>query len=173
MNTLAKRAKRIHITTALLLSSAFTSAWAWDAGRMTGGGSIICPAPIYRVTFGYELHCGPEKGDISQPNNLEVNFSSGEHFHLEKLTKAECSGPNATTPDAPFNTLDGEGYGRLNGEAAATIKFKLVDNGEPGAGVDVASFKIINAEGKVVLDCGPRYLEGGNNQAHRATGNKP
>jgi hypothetical protein len=173
MNTQCKRARGTRLATALLLASACTSAWAWDAGRMTGGGSIMCPAPIYRVTFGYELHCELEKGAISQPNNLEVNFSSGEHFHLERLTKAVCSGPNATKPDAPFNTLNGEGYGRLNGEEAATIKFTLVDNAEPGAGADTASFKIIDAAGKVVLDCGPRYLEGGNNQAHRATGNKP
>src|SRR4051812_36333138 len=48
------RGKRSRILTALLLSSAAASVFAWEAGRMTGGGSIICPAPVYRVTFGYE-----------------------------------------------------------------------------------------------------------------------
>lgn len=165
----ARPGKRARIMAALLMTTAFTSAWAWDAGRMTGGGSIMCPAPAYRVTFGYELHCQLEQGPISGPNNLEVNFSTGEHFHLTTLTKAVCSGPDASTPNAPFNTLTGAGTGTLNGEAA-TIKFVLVDNGEPGSR-DTASFTIYQ-DGEKVLQCGPRYLEGGNNQAHRATGNK-
>lgn len=171
MNRVSISGCRPRLLVALLLSCAATSAWAWEAGRMTGGGSIICPAPVYRVTFGYELHCQLEKGEISTPNNLEVNFSSGEHFHLTTLTEAVCSGPNATTPNAPFNTMIGEGIGTLNGEAAR-IEFKLIDNAEPGVGADVASFTIYTSKGKE-LDCGPRVLEGGNNQAHRATGNKP
>lgn len=171
MSTSFMSSRRARLLTALLLSSAVTSAWAWEAGRMTGGGSIICPAPAYRVTFGYELHCQLEQGAISTPNNLEVNFSTGDHFHLTALTEAVCSGPNATTPDAPFNTITGEGTGTLNGQAA-TISFTLVDNAEPGAGADTARFVITTSSG-TALSCGPRYLEGGNNQAHRATGSKP
>jgi hypothetical protein len=68
--------------------------------------------------------------------------------------------------------MTGEGSGTFNGHAA-TISFKLVDNGEPGAGGDLATFRIRTATGQLVLDCGPRLLEGGNNQAHRATGSKP
>jgi hypothetical protein len=168
--SMSKPGKGSRILAALLMSSAFTAAWAWEAGRMTGGGSIICPGPAYRVTFGFELHCQLERGAISGPNNLEVNFSTGEHFHLTTLTKAVCTGPDATTPNAPFNTLTGEGTGTLNGEAA-TIKFVLVDNGEPGSR-DTASFTIWQG-GEKVLDCGACNLEGGNIQAHRATGNKP
>jgi hypothetical protein len=152
----------------VLLATVLTPAWAWDAGRMTGGGSIICPAPVYRVTFGYELHCQPEHGSIPGPNNLEINFSGGEHFHLTTLTKAVCSGPDTTTPNAPFDTLTGEGTGTLNGQAA-TIKFVLVDNAEPGRNYDTAKFVITTTSG-TALNCGPRTLEGGNNQAHRATG---
>ena len=159
---------KARVSAAVLLAAVATSAWAWDAGRMTGGGSIICPAPVYRVTFGYELHCQPEHGDIPGPNNLEVNFSSGEHFHLTTLTQAVCSGPNATTPDAPFNTMTGEGMGTLNGQAA-TIKFVLVDNAEPGRHYDTAKFVITTTSG-TALSCGPLPLDGGNNQAHRATG---
>jgi hypothetical protein len=168
MSKLTLSSRKVRVSAAVLLATVVTSAWAWDAGRMTGGGSIICPAPVYRVTFGYELHCQPEHGDIAGPNNLEVNFSSGEHFHLTTLTKAVCSGPDATTPNAPFNTLSGEGTGTLNGEAA-TIKFELVDNAEPGRNVDTAKFVITTTSG-VALSCGPRLLDGGNNQAHRATG---
>lgn len=158
------------ITTAVLLSAALNPAWAWDAGRMTGGGSIYCPAPIYRLTFGYELHCELENGPISLPNNLEVNFASGEHFHLSSLDSAVCSGPATSRPNAPFTTLDGSGTGTLNGEPA-TIVFQLVDNAEPGAGQDTARFSITS--GGTTYSCGPLLLEGGNNQAHRATGNKP
>lgn len=168
--SISKTGKPGRILAALLMASAVTSAWAWQAGRMTGGGSIICPSPAYRVTFGFELHCQLDDGTISAPNNLEVNFSTGEHFHLTNLTSAKCSPPSASTPNAPFSTLTGEGTGTLNGQAA-TISFVLVDNGEPGSR-DTASFTIYR-NGQKVLDCGTCNLEGGNIQAHRATGNKP
>ena len=113
-----------------------------------GGGSIICPGSSYRYTFGYELHCAREGQPISGPNNLEVNFNTGEHFHLTSLTRGFCTGPDASTPNAPFNTF----YGT-------------------GAGVDIAAFTIQTAAGNL-LQCS-NTLEGGNNQAHRATGNKP
>jgi hypothetical protein len=167
MSKLSLSSRKARASIAVLLATVAASASAWDAGRMTGGGSIICPAPAYRVTFGYELHCQPEKGDIPGPNNLEVNFSTGEHFHLTTLTKAVCSGPDATTP---FNTLTGAGSGTLNGEAAM-IKFVLVDNGEPGT-QDTAKFVITTDSWEKALYCA-RTLEGGNNQAHAATGNKP
>jgi hypothetical protein len=137
---------------------------------MTGGGSIICPAPAYRVTFGYELHCQLDNDKVSEPNNLEVNFSTGDHFHLTSLTESVCSGPDTTRPDAPFTTMTGEGTGTLNGQAA-TISFTLVDNAEPSAGRDTALFRI-STTGGTALSCGPLTLEGGNNQAHRATGSK-
>jgi hypothetical protein len=175
MSKLTLSSRKARVSAAVLLATVVTSAWAWEAGRMTGGGSIICPAPVYRVTFGYELHCQLENGDISGPNNLEVNFSSGDHFHLGTLTEAVCSGPDTTTPNAPFNTLTGAGTGTLNGQAA-TIRFVLEDNAEPGMNADRAKFVITTTSGtgtRTVLDCGPRLLEGGNNQAHRATGSKP
>lgn len=170
MSTLSLSSRPARAAAAVLLSATAVSAWAWEAGRMTGGGSIICPHPVYRVTFGYELHCQPEHGGISSPNNLEVNFSNGDHFHLGTLTEAVCSGAPATTPNAPFSILSGEGTGTLNGQAA-TIKFVLVDNAEPGKGYDTAKFIISTASG-TVLSCGPNPLEGGNNQAHPSTGSK-
>lgn len=171
MSTFFLSRTKARVSAAVLLATVLTPAWAWDAGRMTGGGAIICPAPVYRVTFGYELHCQPEHGAIAGPNNLEVNFSSGEHFHLTTLTKAVCSGPDTTTPNAPFNTMTGEGIGTLNGQAA-TIKFVLVDNAEPGRYADTAKFVITTTSG-TALNCGPRILDGGNNQAHRETGRRP
>jgi len=99
-----------------------------------------------------------------------VNFNTGEHFHLTSLSRGFCTGPDASTPNAPFNTYYGTGTGTLNGQPAQ-IWFNLLDRGEPGAGVDIAAFTIQTAAGNL-LQCS-NTLEGGNNQAHRATGNKP
>ena len=140
-----------NVLSALFLTCAAASAFAadscctyGDAGRMTGGGSIICTGPAYRYTFGYEVHCARE----GQP----------------------ISGPDANKPNAPFDTFYGAGSGTFNC-APAWIWFNLLDKGEPGAGVDIAAFAIQTASGEV-LRCS-NTLEGGNNQVHRATGNKP
>lgn len=169
--------KPTNALSALFLCCAAASAFAaepcctyGDAGRMTGGGSIICTGPAYRYTFGYEVHCAREGQPISGPNNLEVNLSTGEHFHMTSMTRGFCTGPDTTRPNAPFNTFYGTGTGTFNG-APAWIWFNLLDNGEPGAGVDIAAFAIQTSSGEV-LRCS-NTLEGGNNQAHRATGNKP
>lgn len=152
-----------------LLTGSMASAWGWELGRFTGGGSIYCPAPIYRVTFGYQLHCQPDGATtVPTPNNLEINFSGGDNFHLTLLGEAQCSGPGTSRPTAPFNTIRGIGDGRFNGQPAL-VEFTLIDAAEPGAGQDSASFKITQGS-TVVLNC-TQYLEGGNNQAHRATGN--
>jgi hypothetical protein len=69
--------KQSRVLAALFLSctavSAFASSTTTEAGRMTGGGSIICQGPAYRITFGYELHCQSPGQPISGPNNLELN----------------------------------------------------------------------------------------------------
>jgi len=155
--------------TVAALSAVVSSTWAWTPGRFTGGGSIYCPAPIYRVTFGYELHCQPEGGAVPIPNNLEINFSGGDNFHLTSLTEASCSGPGTTRPSAPINTITGFGDGTFNGDAAR-VDFILADLAEPGIGQDTARF-VITQGGTTVLNCS-QYLEGGNNQAHKATGSK-
>ena len=169
------RGKHSWVLAGLILSCTAASAFAAaacctsEAGRMTGGGSIICKGAAYRITFGYELHCKRPGQSISAPNNLEVNLSTGQHFHLTSLNTAYCVGPDASTPDAPFNTFYGTGTGRLNG-APASIWFRFIDNAEPGAGVDIAGFSIDTAAGNL-LECS-NTLEGGNNQAHRVTGHK-
>ena len=155
--------------TVAVLSGTMMSAWGWELGRFTGGGSIYCPAPIYRVTFGYQLHCQPDGATtVPTPNNLQINFSGGENFHLTFLGEAACTGPGTARPSTNFNTITGIGDGRFNGEPAM-VEFTLIDAAEPGIGQDSASFRITQGA-TVVLDCS-QYLEGGNNQAHRATGN--
>lgn len=157
----------------LLASSLIPMALAHELeGRMTGGGSIFCDG--VQVTHGFELHCDNNDGTIPEPNNLEVNFSGGNNFHLVALTQVDCidTGLNEAPPTAGFDTMTGFGVGTFNNEPGAEITFTLTDDGEPGGGVDTASF-LITADGSTVLSCTDEFLEqGGNHQAHRVTGNK-
>jgi len=153
---------------------------AHKLGRMTGGGSILCEDAVTRTEFqvhhGFELHCKPEGKPVPLPNNLEVNWGVGENFHLTTLLTAVCTdepGIEESPPEAGFDTMVGSGTGTFNNEPGATIVFTFTDAGEPGAGVDTASFLIRDASETVVLDCAETVLEqGGNHQAHKATGNQ-
>ena len=131
-------------------------------GRMTGGGSVFTTGRM-RVTHGFELHC--DVNDV--PNSLEVNWE-GSRFHLESLTFAECSDDPAIKPARPtasFDTYQGIGSGRYNGEEGATIEFTFTDAGEPGKR-DRATMVIKDAAGNVVLEVS-NVLTFGNHQAHR------
>lgn len=152
-------------------------------GRMTGGGAIQCPS-VGQVTHGFELHCDRNSDGIPGPNNLEINWGVGDRFHLTELTSVDCkddpdidSPPPGGTAAAGFDTLVGRGtgIGRFNSiPEQFTIYFKITDAGEPGAGVDALFFRIQQAStGNLLLECPLAVLEqGGNHQAHRATGNK-
>ena len=52
-----KRIPGIAAASALLSTALMTTALAHVAGRMTGGGSIVCSNGGFRVTHGFELHC--------------------------------------------------------------------------------------------------------------------
>jgi hypothetical protein len=138
-------------------------------GRMTGGGSIQC-GDFGKVTHGFELHCiFPEGSAADVPNNLEINWGGGNNFHLTILQTAVCTDQgDEGNPEAGFNTMVATGTGLLNGAAGATIEFTLIDNGEPGAGADIARYLIRDASNTVVLNCPLTVLdEGGNHQAHK------
>ncbi|MEJ2543142.1 MAG: hypothetical protein P8Y99_03660 [Calditrichaceae bacterium] len=136
-----------------------------ECGRMTGGGSVFNDDDFdhqVRVTRGFEIHC-----DLSEPNNLQVNWPGGNKFHLTELKTAICTdepGYEPFPPDAPFDTFVGTGIGRLNKQDGATISFRFEDHGEPGKD-DVAEIEIKDPDGIVV-----RYVKGhmhnGNIQAH-------
>jgi hypothetical protein len=100
-------------------------------GRMTGGGSVFFgDDPRIRVTRGFELHC-----DQTLPNNLQVNWKGGNKFHLTGLTFTKCTeNPDIHQfpPEAPFDTFEGRGVGRLNKVDGALIHFIFADHGEPG-----------------------------------------
>jgi hypothetical protein len=166
------------IRTSALIAAFFVLALAAPAsahlpGRMTGGGSIQC-GDVGTVTHGFELHCIADNGVVIEPNNLEINWDTGDNFHLTTLDTAVCSDSplfDEGQPPAGFNTMEGSGTGTFNNVPGATIQFILIDNGEPGAGADLARYFITDASGTVVLDCPLTVLEqGGNHQAHKLNG---
>lgn len=139
-------------------------------GRMTGGGSVFNDDNIAnpRVTHGFELRC-----DASQPNNLQVNWD-GNRFHLETLTSALCTDDGSLTPRPPvphFDTYNGTGTGRYNGESGYLVSWIFTDDGEPGKGDaptgdgDSAYINITDSYGNVVLLV-DGHLNSGNHQAH-------
>lgn len=72
-------------------------------------------------------------------------------------------------PPAGFDTIVGQGAGRLNGEPA-TASFRFTDRGEPGRN-DLATITITDGDGDVVLSVTNLTAgDGGNHQAHRLTG---
>jgi hypothetical protein len=146
-------------------------------GRMTGGGVIVGDMIINRTTtivvrlnFGFELHCDASKA----PNNLQINWrpSSGGPsyiFHLESMSSALCfeTPANQDVPPAPFDTHVGSGTGRFKVGSSpwqpATIRWRFVDAGEPGAGTDELS--IIIVVGSTTYSISGK-ITGGNIQAH-------
>ncbi len=133
-------------------------------GRMTGGGNITTTDGV-KVTHGFNLPC-----DASEDSgNLQINWDSGNRFHLEDLVSAACVDDPAVSPHppaAPFDTHRGSGTGRFNGEPGATATWIMVDAGEPGTN-DLWSLVIVDANGNTVLSFANKKLErGGNHQAH-------
>lgn len=131
-----------------------------DKRRMTGGGKIGTTG----VTHGFVLHCALSR----TPNNLEVNWGSGNKFHLASLASASCTEgtpPNEGQPVAGFNTYVGSGTGSFNGAPGATANWTFTDHGEPGTGKDTAEIHIKDNTNTSVLDV-TGTLSGGNQQAH-------
>ena len=145
-------------------------------GRMTGGGSIFTDIsdsgvpPGTRITHGFELHCDYNR----KPNNLEINIHgiTSSRFHLEQLTFALCTDDPTITPNppaAPFDTYEGQGTGRYNGQPGATAEWIFTDAGEPGTSDRIKRLIIRDANGTTVLlipEDG-HTLTFGNHQAHK------
>ncbi len=134
-------------------------------GKMTGGGSITDTSgtPNTKVTHGFELYCDVNKG----PNNLQINWGTGNKFHLDSLTSAVCVNDPAISPNPPaagFNTYVGTGSGSYNGVAGATAQWTFTDAGEPGTS-DHAKMIITDSGGNIVLAISGN-LQHGNQQAH-------
>jgi len=99
-------------------------------GRMTGGGGQIRIDDV-RITRGLTIHC-----DITLSNNIEINWTGGNKWHINKpINWAICiDNPEIeqAPPPAPFDTFIGEADGELNGEDGSVLRFTFVDAGEPG-----------------------------------------
>jgi hypothetical protein len=147
-----------------------------EVGRMTGGGFIVGDMTIdgttekVRLNFGFELHCDASKA----PNNLQINWrplSGGPTyiFHLESMGSASCfeTPADQDAPPAPFDTHVGSGTGRFKvGNSPwqpATIEWRFVDAGEPGAGTD--ELWIVIVVGSTTYSISGK-ITGGNIQAH-------
>jgi hypothetical protein len=135
-------------------------------GRFTGGGRQNRLSDGLKITRGLTIHC-----DLLLSNNLEINWPTGNKFHMEEhLETVACTDdPNIIQqpPPAPLDTLIGVGIGRYNNKPGYTIEFTLVDAGEPG-GNDQMAIKIFQTANpsNVVLDVPLQQLTNGNLQAH-------
>jgi len=154
----------ISLTLAAFALSPTARAQLSSTSEMAGGGSVF--QGTVRITHGFEVHCGSAIND----NNLDINWGPDKkrhHFQLDPvLISADCFyDPNISPnpPPALFNTIIGDGTGKLDGKSGATIHFKFTDAGEPG-GTDTA-FLITDAFGTVVLSVPDTVLTYGNHQA--------
>ncbi len=150
--------------------------------RMTGGGHVLGMSlgEVVKVTHGFALHCRT----ATEPQRLQINWSGGNSFHLTKLISSSCtesSRIDQENPDAPIDTYNGQGTGRLNfggGQTdTGTATWRFVDGGEPGGGNDRIRLTIVDSAGKTVVSVvtssgDSKPLTSGNHQAHRGTGSK-
>ncbi len=102
-------------------------------GRFTGGGQLESagsggPHDGFNFSTGLELHCNPD--DPRQNISLTFESCTGVQytFHLEDVTAASCSFTgDPTPPDAPINTINITGPGRLTpGDIPATLTAPLL-----------------------------------------------
>jgi hypothetical protein len=168
--------KKIVLASAVVLLTAATLLFAHLPGRVTGGPSVINDDGTL-VTSGFTLHCQPESANAAGspvifPNNLEVNWGPGNHWHMTDLHTAICS-RDGVSPAPPPNTADGPdvitltGLGRCNGVEGVFGEFTFVDHGEPGIGVDMASYAIDSSGACPGVNTGSlRLLSDGNIQFH-------
>ena len=174
---------------ALIVALAALPAIGFRKGRFTGGGRVNISDTLF-ATHGFELYCitlgGGGTLDLG-PNNLQVNWNTGEHWHLEDLTKGGCADErwDPRPPRAPIDAYYGAGFGRLNGVSGAFACWRLTDDGEPGTN-DLFSFRVWapgeepnpdsaagdpaecpSPDAEPVLQFTGLRLERGNHQAHR------
>ena len=122
--------------------------------RITGGGWRVSGTngESVRSSHGLTLHC-----DITLSNNLQINWTGGQRWHIDKLVDAAfCEDDPAFTPeppDAPADTYIGLDVGKLNNDTSdgSVACFIFEDHGEGGNdpdgfddGLDQALIRIWN-----------------------------
>lgn len=127
---------------------------------MDGGGCLTTDEQ--RITHGFDLHCDAD----DPPNTLDIDWD-GHRFHLAEVERTRCTDDPAIDlepPVAGFDTVSGNGTGRLNDEDGATAEWIFSDAGAAGV-EDRAAIIIRNPSGDVVLDVSGT-LTYGNHEAH-------
>jgi hypothetical protein len=148
-------------------------------GRFTGGGKVVVSNAVVpasgdvTVTKGFEVEC-----DLNPAHeNLELNWTGGNHFHMDLIKSAGCTltGLPPNPPNADVNRIDATGIGSYNGMEGYTVVFTLWDQGEPGT-FDEAGFVVCltdpanpnscSTSTNVVLSVPLQLVTTGNIQAH-------
>jgi hypothetical protein len=138
-------------------------------GRFTGGGKLVVSNTL-TVTKGFEVECDLDPAH----ENLELNWTGGNHFHMDTITSANCTKPGIPNPPtAMVNKIVATGTGSYNGVEGYTVEFTLIDNGEPGT-FDAAGFVVCQTANplscagstNVVLNIPVQTVTTGNIQAH-------
>lgn len=99
--------------------------------RITGGGWRVTSSDNgdVRASNGLTLHC-----DITLSNNLQVNWSGGQKWHINKVVDAAfCEDDPFFTPEPPRSPADtyiGLDVGKLNNVDGSVACFILEDHGE-------------------------------------------
>jgi hypothetical protein len=156
------------------LSDTATKEWTVERvteGRLTGGGTTTgvfdagVPLPVtVDAHQGLTLQCD----EMRLPNNLQVSWDGGNHFHLDTLDSATCFDDPSKMPNPPpagFDSYIGNGTGSCNGTPGAKASWYFTDEGESGTEDDVVSLKITCMDGSTLTVAGQNNLQG-NFQAH-------
>jgi hypothetical protein len=131
-------------------------------GAGMDGGGCVTTLDEHRINHGFDLHCDAE----DPPNSLDIDWD-GNRFHLAAVDSVRCLDDPAIDlepPVAGFDTVRGNGSGRLNDEDGATAEWVFTDAGAAGV-EDHAAIVIRKASGEVVLDVSGT-LTYGNHEAH-------
>jgi hypothetical protein len=112
-----------------------------DHRHMEGHGLVVQGHKF--AHFKFTLQCSR----VRNPNTLHVRWGRKGHatthdFDLTSVTASKCSDdPAIPTPPAGFDTLEGEGLGKVDGVQPATAKWKFTD----GSNGDTATVLIKDA----------------------------
>jgi N-acetylneuraminic acid mutarotase len=108
---------------------------------LAGSGNFSSGQP---ASLAATLYCDAA---VTKTQKLKVTYRAADStlqtFTLARVSSQSCSdaGAAAGRPTADFDTLTGGGSGTVNGHAA-TVRYTLVDNGEPGTGADRVTLRI-------------------------------
>jgi hypothetical protein len=132
---------------------------------LTGGGWT--GDPDQKIVFALRLACPPvdDPSQIDGPNQLDVSFGPGSHFHLDTITSASC----AVDQDEKQNggIYRGTGTGVCNGQIAAA-RFIFRTAGKSGLEEDSAAIEVASDDSSCDVLQAFQLIGAGNLGFHRA-----